>query len=177
LAETLVLYLSLATLPIWMIPLHGLCQRMFEVLKPDLGAQAGALGTTVLVDCGYAIVLIRGSSVFWPAGGIDVPAGFALVFLAANAMAFFYFQLVNVALTSIHMGVLLRIYWADGLPEEALMRQYDKSHMVGERLRRLTQLGQIEVRGETVHLRSRILILLSAPIYFWRRLLRMGLAA
>lgn len=171
---TLLLYISIATLPLWMIPLHGLCQRIFEVIKPDFGAQAGALATTALVDGVYAVVLIRGSSVFWPVGGVDVPAGLVFVFMAVNAMAFFYFQLVNVALTSIHMGVLLRIYWADGLSEEALMQQYDKSHMVTERLRRLTQLGQIEVRGDTVRLRSRILIRMSAPIYFWRRLLRMG---
>jgi hypothetical protein len=169
---TLLLYLSIGSLPLWMIPLHAICQRVFNAVSPGFGVQPGALLTTALVDVLYAMGLLLWVSALWPHHDkMDVVAGWLFVAMAVNAMAFFYFQFVNVALTSIHMAVLLRILWAGRLSQDSLLAEYNQEHMVQERLRRLTQLRQIDVRGERVHLRSRALLLMSTPVYFWRHFL------
>ena len=170
--QTLVLYLSIAALPAWMVPVHALSQRALRALKPNISVQVGALVTAAAVNVLYAIWL-TGSEIL-PRDGPDLAAGCLVVAISVNAMAFFYFQLVNVALTSIHMAVLLRVYWAGRLPELELSAQYDKAHMVSERIGRLVQLGQIETAGEFIHLRSRTLIFLSAPVYLWRHLLALA---
>ena len=167
------LFLSIGAVPLWMVPLHAVCQRLLQGFRRDFSVQVSALVAVVLVDLIYVAALTFGRDIL----AADLPnriAGWAFVAIAVNAMAFFYFQLVNVALTSIHMAVLLRINWAGCLSRQALMARYGREHMVDERIRRLVQLGQLERDGEVVRLRSRTLAVLSAPIYLWRRMLGLG---
>jgi len=154
-----------------MVPLHAASQRLLNLCKPHLGVQAGALLAIAAVNAGYTL-----AAFCWAVNGggrsaLDTLAGVVFAGLAVNAMAFFYFQCVNVALTSIHMSVLLRIFWAGALSQDVLLSDYNDQHMVGERIGRLLQLKQIEVKGDVVRLRSRVMVLAASPIYLWRDLL------
>jgi hypothetical protein len=155
-----------------MFPLHIGCHRLLSTIKPDAGVQVSALIAAGVVDAIYGVFLTA-----WllagPAyhDGVDAIAAVLFVALAANAMAFFYFQFVNMTLTSIHMTVLFRIYWTGKLSLDALVAQYNDRLMVTERLQRLAQLKQIEVRDGVVYLQSQIMVTLAMPVFLWRRLL------
>lgn len=171
--KSLLLFLSIGIVPLWMIPLQVICQRALQAVKRDFSVQIGALITVVLVNFIYMGVLI-----YWPelflSDHLERFAGWLFVAISVNAMAFFYIQIVNISTTSIHMAALLRIYWAGSISQAELLAQYGRKRMVDERVRRLAQLGQIETDGEVIWLRSRILLFLSAPVYLWRRILGMG---
>ena len=169
------MYCSIGALPLWMIPVHAGCQRVLTAIRPDLGVQVGALVAAGVVNVIYAVVLAAWLAAFRPVTRADILGDIAFVAISVNAMAFFYFQFLNMSLTSIHMSVLFRVFWAGSLPRDRLLSQYDERHMVEERLRRLAQLKQVEVRDGAVHLVSRTMIILAIPIYLWRRLL--GLSA
>jgi hypothetical protein len=168
---TLLLYVSIGVMPVWMIPLHVICHRLLGTVHLQPSVQVSALIAAVMANALYVTLLFSLSSIFWPTSGSDVIAGVVFVALTVNAMALFYFQLVNVALTSIHMAVLLRISWAGTLPLDKLLSGYDREYMLGERIQRLVQLRQVTFDGKAVRLRSHTLIALSAPIYLWRRIL------
>lgn len=155
----------------WMVPLHAGGQRLLNAFKPEMGVQAGALVAIAAVNAAYALVVLGWVLHGGAPGVLDVLAGAAFVGLAVNAMAFFYFQCVNVALTSIHMSVLLRVYWAGALSQDVLLSDYNDQHMVRERIARLLQLKQIDVVGGIVRLRSRTMVFAASPIYLWRYLL------
>lgn len=168
---TLLLYFSIGALPLWMVPLHAASQRLLNVFKPHMGVQTGALVAIAAVNVGYVLVVLWWAVHGGERGALDTLAGVVFVGLAVNAMAFFYFQCVNVALTSIHMSVLLRIFWAGALSQHILLSDYNDRHMVWERIGRLLQLKQIEVGGDLVRLRSRLMVFAASPIYLWRHLL------
>jgi hypothetical protein len=167
----LLLYCSIGALPLWMVPLHGASQRLLNVFKPQMGVQAGALVAIAAVNVAYALFVLWCAMHGAQRSALDTLAGVVFVGLAVNAMAFFYFQCVNVALTSIHMSVLLRIFWVGALSQDILLSDYSDEHMVRERIGRLLQLKQIEVGGDMVRLRSKIMVFAASPIYLWRRLL------
>ena len=128
--------------------------------------------TAGVVNVIYGVLLIAwfftGQS---DSNGVDAVAGAVFVILAANAMAFFYFQFINLALTSIHMSVLFRVYWTGKLSQDVLVSQYNDQLMIAERLRRLVQLKQIELRDGMAHLRSHAMVCLTTPVFLWRRVL------
>jgi hypothetical protein len=168
---TLLLYFSIGALPLWMVPLHAASQRFLNLCNPHLGVQAGALLAIAAVNAGYTL-----AAFCWAVNGgersaLDTLAGVVFVGLAVNAMAFFYFKFFNLAHTTIHMSVLLRIFWAGALSQDVLLSDYNEQHMVRERLGRLLQLKQIDVESGVVRLRSRILVFTASPIYLWRHLL------
>jgi hypothetical protein len=156
---------------VWIVPLHAGCQRILIAINADLGVQTGALLTAALVNVIYGFLFVGWFVASPPVHPIDLLAGGLFIAVTVNAMAFFYFQFVNVALTSIHMSVLLRIFWAGELPKELLLTDYGDRQMVSERVCRLAQLRQIELQDGMVHLRSHIMLILAAPIYLWRRVL------
>jgi hypothetical protein len=168
----LLLYCSIGLLPLWIFPVHVSCQRLLAAFKPDIGVQASALVAAAVVNVIYAAFLLAWFLVGLQDGNsADAVAAVLFVMLAVNAMAFFYFQFVNMALTSIHMAVLFRVYWLGELSQEALMSQYDDRLMVAERLRRLVQLRQVELRDGVMHLRSNVMVVLATPVFLWRRIL------
>lgn len=173
----LLLYGSIGALPLWMMPLHAACQRVLTAIKPDFGVQAGALFTACVVNIIYVLVLVAWFWILPTPAAIDGVAGGLFVALAVNGMAFFYFQFVNMSLTSIHMSVLFRVFWAGELSKDRLLSEYNDRHMVSERLHRLAQLKQVELGDGLVHLRSRTMIFLAVPIYLWRRILGFRLPA
>jgi hypothetical protein len=67
--------------------------------------------------------------------------------------------------------VFFSVYWTGALSQDALVAQYNDRLMVAERLRRLVQLKQIELRDGVVHLRSNVMVVLAMPVFLWRRIL------
>lgn len=155
----------------WMVPFHAGCQRLLTTTRPDFNVQASALLTAGVVNVVYGVVLAVWVVLSLPRTGLDAICGILFVALAVNAMAFFYFQFLNMSLTSIHMSILLRVFWAGEISKAQLVTKYSDQQMVEERLRRLSQLKQIEVRDGLVRLRSSTMIVLAVPIYVWRRIL------
>ena len=169
---SLVLYVTIALVPLWMIPFHAAVQRLLAAIGLRVGVQLGGIVSAAAANLLLAVVVFRWSHELLRDDALDAAAGLVLMFMALNAMSFFYFQLINVALTSIHIAVVLRIYWSDGLSEQGLLNEYSSDQMLTERLDRLSQLGQIKEHDGIVELRSRIFLVLCQPIYLWRRILR-----
>lgn len=171
---SLVLYVSIALAPLWMIPFHAAVQRLLAMIGLRVGVQLGGLVSAAAANLLLAAVVFRWSHELLRDDPVDAAAGLVLMFMALNAMSFFYFQLINVALTSIHIAVVLRIYWSGGLSEQGLLNEYNSDQMLTERLDRLSQLGQIKEQGGIVELRSRVFLVLCQPIYLWRRILKVA---
>ena len=86
-------------------------------------------------------------------------------------MGILYLDVVNVAETSLHMHLLLRIAWGERLSLDALVEQYSPARIVAERLDRLTALGQIRREGEGYHVADRTALRLAGVIDLWRRVI------
>ena len=114
---------------------------------------------------------------------LDTPVTFhqwlprlVLVFFAAGAgaaMAILYLDVVNIAETSLHMHMLLRVAWGETTFLPALIEQYSPEHMVEERLQRLTGLGQVRREGDGFFVRDHSVLRIAAGIDIWKRVLKL----
>lgn len=100
---------------------------------------------------------------------------FELIYVgvAGAAIAILYLDVVNVAETSLHMHVLLRVAWGEKLTLDALVEQYSARHMIEERLTRLTGIGQAVQDGERYYIKDRSVLAFSRILDFWKRLLKL----
>jgi hypothetical protein len=90
-----------------------------------------------------------------------------------GALAILYLDIVNIAETSLHMHLLLEVAWNDRLSLERLIEKYSPAHMVGERLDRLTGLGQVRRDGDRYVIGDRSALRLGAAVDVVRRVLGM----
>jgi hypothetical protein len=72
------------------------------------------------------------------------------------------------------MHLLLEVAWNDRLSLSTLIDKYSPAHMVGERLDRLTALGQVRRDGDRYYLGgNRSALIISACVDAWRTVLGM----
>ena len=103
-------------------------------------------------------------------------AAATLIYVTATyaALSVLYLDIVNIAETSLHMHLLLEVAWNDRLSLATLIDKYSPAHMVGERIDRLTALGQIRAEGDRYYLGgNRSALMISACVDAWRTVLGM----
>jgi hypothetical protein len=123
----------------------------------------------------FAALLVAAAVLLWKDALTSVAAFAAFtVYIVATygALAVLYVDIVNIAETSLHMHLLLEVSWNDRLSLARLIDKYSPSHMVGERLERLTAMGQVRREGERYFLGSnRTALLIAGAVDAWRRVL------
>jgi hypothetical protein len=125
----------------------------------------------------FVIVLTLALTMAWTEAraSLTMLLGVAVYVTATYAaLSVLYVDIVNIAETSLHMHLLLEVSWNDRLSLERLIDRYSPSHMVGERLERLTAMGQIRREGDRYYLgANRTALLIANCVDAWRRVLGM----
>jgi hypothetical protein len=125
--------------------------------------------------CFVALVLAA-AALTWEAvsGSFATAAAFAIYIAGTyGALSVLYLDIVNIAETSLHMHLLLEVAWNDRQPLERLIDKYSPAHMIGERLDRLTAMGQVRRDGDCYVLGDRSALGLGKAVDLWRRVLGM----
>lgn len=166
------LLLGSLALPVAMFAGHVVSYRAMRAAGRRPTAHASALvGILVSMVTAAALVGIAGWSAGAPAS--LVIAQLAYLAGASAAMAILYLDVVNIAETSLHMHMLLRVAWGETTSLPALIEQYSPEHMVEERLQRLTGLGQVRREGDGFFVRDHSVLRIAAGLDIWKRVLKL----
>ena len=122
-----------------------------------------------------AVMLIAGAITWTAISSSWLTAAASAVYVAATygALSILYLDIVNIAETSLHMHLLLEVAWDDRLSLQALIEKYSPAHMVGERLGRLTAMGQVRHDRDRFYLGDRSALRLAKAVDLWRNVLGM----
>lgn len=171
LAQTLVLLLVAS--PAGMFIGHVVAYRALAAMGRRPTAHTSAFAGIAIA---FAALLVVAGALTWTAVSSSwLTAACAALYVAATygALSILYLDIVNIAETSLHMHLLLEIAWDDRLSLRALIEKYSPAHMVGERLGRLTAMGQVRREGDRYHLGDRSALRLAKAVDLWRHVLGM----
>ncbi len=166
------LLLGLLALPVAMFAGHVVSYRALRASGRRPTAHASALvGIVVSMVAAAAVVGFTG---WWVGAAASlVIAQLAYLAGAGAAMAILYLDAVNIAETSLHMHMLLRVAWGETTSLPALIEQYSPEHMVEERLQRLIGLGQVRREGAGFFVRDHSVLRIAAGLDIWKRVLKL----
>jgi len=138
--------------------------------------------TSAFAGIGLSFVAVAAAGAAWTWTDLTASAETAIeaaiyMVVTFGALSVLYIDIVNIAETSLHMHLLLEVSWNDRLSLERLIDRYSPSHMVGERLERLTAMGQVRRDGDRYCLgANRTALLIASCVDAWRRVLGMPTA-
>jgi hypothetical protein len=163
--------LALAATPLGMVICHMLSYRLMRAAGRRPTAHTSAFAA--IAGCG-AVLLAAIGVLTWStlaASWSTTACLLAYVLATYGALAVLYVDIVNIAETSLHMHLLLEIAWSEQPSLERLVARYSPGRMVGERLDRLTALGQVRLVDGRYHLANRSALRLAQAIDRWRMVL------
>jgi hypothetical protein len=165
-----VLLVALLALPAAMLVAHAIAYRAMAAGGRRPTAHTSAI--TGILGCG-GVVLAAVAIAGWSSELPLFTVACQLLYTAAVtvAMGILYLDVVNVAETSLHMHLLLRVAWGERLTIASLLEQYSPDRIVAERLDRLTALGQIRREDGRFFVANRTTLRLSRLIDAWRRVI------
>lgn len=171
LLEILKLTIALAlAAPLFFI-IHIIISWIFKFAKISL---TPIIGNFLSIIIGSALifiyVLFSLSAKLWVTP-LEALACFALVFLTLTGFAYMYFATFAISEVSLHMHIMLMILISNNLSVDAIKIQYNKPHMLKERLKRLIDLGQVREKNNLYYLNGRILLYGSKIFDIWKILL------
>jgi hypothetical protein len=141
---------------------HVLTSRLMRGRHPYQAMLAGVV-TGLLVMAALSV---------WALASMNAGWGDALALLVFNgltylALAYGYFNFVNLNLTSLRIRILQELLEVEqGLTVEAILRQYGADDLIDSRLTRLTRGGQIIQKGSRYYGRLSALLVVARVIDF-----------
>ena len=166
--------LLLVASPAGMFIGHVVAYRVLKAAGRGPTAHTSALAGIVI---SFVAVIALAGVLAWSdiSASLLTAAAFALYVAATyGALSILYLDIVNIAETSLHMHLLLEVAWNDRLSLQRLIDKYSPAHMVGERLDRLTALGQVRRDGDRYYLGgNRSALIISMCVDAWRTVLGM----
>jgi hypothetical protein len=166
--------LLLAASPVLMFLGHVLAYRGLTAAGRRPTAHTSAIAGIALSFVAVAVIAAAWTWTDLTASALTAVSTSLYVIGTFGALAVLYLDIVNIAETSLHMHLLLEVAWNDRLSLARLIDKYSPSHMVGERLERLTALGQVRRDGDRYFLGSnRSLLRIAKLVDAWRILLGM----
>jgi hypothetical protein len=168
------LALLLATSPAGMFLGHVAAYRGLRAAGRRPTAHTSAIAG---IGLSFVALVVATAAMAWADVTSSLLAAAAtLIYVTATyaALSVLYLDIVNIAETSLHMHLLLEVAWNDRLSLSTLIDKYSPAHMVGERLDRLTALGQVRRDGDRYYLGgNRSALIISACVDAWRTVLGM----
>jgi hypothetical protein len=153
---------------------HVVAYRMMRAAGQRPTAHTSAFAGIAL---SLAAVIVIGAAWTWTdvTASAEIAIESAIYVVATfGALSVLYVDIVNIAETSLHMHLLLEVAWNDRLSLDRLIDKYNPAHMVGERLERLTAMGQVRREGDRYYLGdNRTALLIATCVDAWRRVLGM----
>ena len=162
-------------LPFAMFAGHIVAYRGLEAADRSPTAHSSAIAGIAVSVGGFALVVLALAL----RGGMsiaEVIGQLAYVAAAGAALGVLYLDIVNIAETSLHMHLLLRVAWAISVPRDVLVREYGPDQMVESRLERLTGLGQVVERDGGFYVGDRSVLRFARVIDAWKTVLGLPLS-
>lgn len=122
--------------------------------------------------------LVPACALAWAAafGSLSVPAperfaAWAYFLLAYSCIGYSYFHVFNMSETARRIRILHEFYKAGTLTREQILPLYGAQSVIGVRLERLADTGQLKLEGGRYRLNGRLLYRAALFLQFWRALL------
>ena len=151
--------------------IHMIISRLFRFaginLTPFVGNIFSIITGSILIII-YGISLLGAELWQTPAEAL---ACLVFVILTLTGFAYMYFATFAISEVSLHMHIMLMILISKKLSIDAIKIEYNKSHMLKERLKRLIDLGQVTERNNLYFLNGRLLLYGSRIFDIWKILL------
>ena len=152
-----------------MAPVVGLAAYCVSQILVARGAAGASPYRSLAIGfgCGLMVVLGVGG---WAVGRLEIPTGDRIGYLALDALtylalAFGYFNFVNLTVASLRIRLLEELREAGGaLPPNALLAAYDSRQVVAIRLDRLVRGGHLVENAGRLHV-GRLPFLIVARIF------------
>lgn len=171
LLEILKLTIALALAAPLFFVIHIIISWIFRFANISLTPLVGTffsliIGSIIIII--YAISLLGAK--LWETP-LEASACLAFVFLTLTGFAYMYFATFAISEVSLHMHIMLMILISQKLSIDTIKVEYNKSHMLKERLKRLIDLGQVRERDNIYYLNGRLLLYGSRIFDIWKILL------
>ena len=171
LLEILKLTIALALAAPLFFVIHMIISRLFRFAKTNLTPFVGIFFSIII---GSILIIIYVISLLgaklWE-DPLEALACLAFVFLTLTGFAYMYFATFAISEVSLHMHIMLMILISNKLSIDAVKIQYNKPHMLKERLKRLIDLGQVREEDNFYYLNGRLLLYGSKIFDIWKILL------
>ena len=171
LLEILKLTIALALAAPLFFVIHMIISRLFRFAKTNLTPFVGIFFSIII---GSILIIIYVISLLgaklWEAP-LEALACLVFVFLTLTGFAYMYFATFAISEVSLHMHIMSMILLSKKLSIDEIKKQYSKSHMLKERLKRLIDLGQIKEKNNRYYLNGRLLIYGSKIFDIWKIIL------
>jgi hypothetical protein len=157
--------------PVTMVIGHMVSYRLLRAAGRRPTAHTSAFVAMALCGVGLllAVTVLTGAAL--TTSWRETVCLFVYVLATYGALAVLYLDVVNIAETSLHMHLLLEIAWSERPSLGQLVERYSPGRMVGERLDRLTALGQVRLVDGRYYLANRSALRLARVIDVWRTVL------
>lgn len=159
--------LILASTPLQVIIIHILASRLLRQIPPQLTT----VGCAVFGQVPIGLILWFLVFLRYPMSLIEVVITSFYAFIVYNALAYTYFHLFNMSETARRIKILYEIDRAGSLSNEAIPCNYGVSEMLSVRLKRLVDIGQLDLKGGTYTQKGRLLYFAAWIVLTWRRIL------
>ncbi len=173
--DNLLVILKLTVALVLAVPLffiiHIIISWTFRFAKIKITPLVGNLLSIIIGSISIIIygVLLLGSKL-WETP-LEALAYFIFVFLTLTGFAYMDFATFAISEVSLHIHSMLIILIFKKLSIDAIKIQYNKSHMLKERLERLIDIRQIREKDNHYYLNGRLLLYGSRIFDIWKILL------
>jgi hypothetical protein len=170
----LLLLAGVVVLPLAMFGGHVVAYRALRFADREPTAHSSAIAGIAAAVGVFGLVVLA----LAVRGGLSISEAvgqLAYVAAAGAALGVLYLDIVNIAETSLHMHLLLRVAWAISVPREELVREYGPDQMVQSRLGRLKALGQVVERDGGLYVSDRSVLRFARVIDAWKAVLGLPL--
>ena len=107
---------------------------------------------------------------------MDCACGVVYVLLAYNSLGFWYFNILNLSETSLHVHILMELLVEGRIRSSDLLKRYSAQEMIDTRIDRMIALGQLtERKGRYVVTGNATLLTVGKLIHYWRVILALPL--
>jgi hypothetical protein len=136
--------------------LHPVLQRAWRRAAPQRVAMV-----TCVAGLGAPLAL----------GAAHEPSVLAYDVLVCACASYAYFHLFNMSETARRVRILLEVSYRGGVEESELRRMYSDAEVVDKRLKRMIDMGAIELRSGRYVVTGRLLYFAARVLDAWRRVL------
>lgn len=148
-----ILLLSMPLLAIW--PVTALLVRFYRLAGRKVSPQAACFHSGLLVFAASVAAWLLLASRAEALSPAELLGGVAFFCAYCTCCTFLNWFVFAVSDTSMHVHLMVEIGREDGIALSELQRRYNKQTIIGARIPRLLELGQLKLRGDRLVLGGR----------------------
>lgn len=151
--------------------MHLVLVRLFRLYKEPFARQEGVIAGFFLGFIPLSIIFFAWINFGSRMSGIDIFWSTIYIYIIYCLFSYVYFHIFNMSETARRIRILLEIYKTGTVEKELLTRNYSSEDMLINRLKRLTSLRQLCLRGDKYVIKNKLLLFPARVVFALRKVL------